>query len=83
MNFEYCECGCHCHEANVGDHFYSIYNDLKGKFYLGIDKNANFYHDISTTTYDSFFKAEEAADQHALIQFKLTAKALGYNIVKK
>jgi hypothetical protein len=34
MNWEYCECGCHGHEASAGVLHFWLFNDLKGNFYL-------------------------------------------------
>lgn len=34
LEFNYCECGCHGHEASAGVVHYWIFNDLQGSFYL-------------------------------------------------
>ena len=34
MNWDYCECGCHGHEAIAGQIRFWIFNDLLGNFYL-------------------------------------------------
>lgn len=34
MEWEYCECGCHGHEASAGNDHYWLFNDLKGNYFL-------------------------------------------------
>ena len=34
LNFTYCECGCHGHEASVGNLHFWLFNDLQGGFFL-------------------------------------------------
>jgi hypothetical protein len=34
MNWEYCECGCHGHEASAGGIYLWLFNDLKGNYTL-------------------------------------------------
>lgn len=34
MNWEYCECGCHGHEASAGSVHFWLFNDLKGNLFL-------------------------------------------------
>ena len=34
LNWEYCECGCHGHELNIGHVHLWLFDDLKGTLYL-------------------------------------------------
>lgn len=34
LNWEYCECGCHGHEAGIRGTMFWIYSNLQGSFYL-------------------------------------------------
>jgi hypothetical protein len=57
VNFEYCECGCHCHEADVGGIYFKLYNDLKGNFYLSTKVSGK----TNQVRYDTWDDAVEAA----------------------
>lgn len=61
LHFEYCECGCHGHEANLGTAHYWIYNDLKGNFQL--HKGHGWMAPV-LGTYTSFTAAKEEAQKH-------------------
>lgn len=63
LNFEYCECGCHCYSASSKGIGYTIYNDLKGNFHLvrghkygvdmGIHKDLKVAEDLAQKDWDS------------------------------
>lgn len=43
IQFEYCECGCHCHAAYSKGIGYTIYNDLKSKKSLTVRRGHGIY----------------------------------------
>ena len=63
LEFEYCECGCHGHEAARKGLYYWIYNDLGDppKFYLN---NGHGFLGVRIGVYKSFEEAEAAAQLH-------------------
>jgi hypothetical protein len=63
LNWEYCECGCHQHAANLAGIHYSIYNDLQGTYYLGIDTHRAYDH--RSPKFKSMADADKAAATHA------------------
>lgn len=57
LDWEYCECGCHGHELEIGGQYFWLFDDLEGSFYL---RNGHKYGGISLGTFKSF----EAASDH-------------------
>lgn len=59
LDFEYCECGCHGHEASPGMNVhYWIFNDLKGTYRL---HRGHGWMSPVISTHKSFKDAEKAA----------------------
>lgn len=59
LNFYYCECGCKCHFAQSKGISYSIFNDLKGRYYLYRG------HGRSISVPMGFFSSFKAAEEKA------------------
>ena len=56
LRFEYCECGCKCHEGGLGSYTFSLFNDLGGNYYLSRGGGLR-------TRYGSFNEAVDAASR--------------------
>ena len=66
LEFTYCECGCHGEAAEVGGHWYWIFNDLQG---LGDSYRLHLGHGWTAPrlgVYGTFREAEAVAQKHAL-----------------
>lgn len=60
LNFEYCECGCHGHEASAGALHFWIFNNLKGRFFL---HQGHGWLSPKLSEHTSFQDAEKAANE--------------------
>lgn len=74
MDFKYCECGCHGHEASAGPVHYWIFNDLEGSYYL---HKGHGRLSPRLGAYMSFEAAERAATEDARAEIKRMTDALG------
>jgi hypothetical protein len=70
MNWEYCECGCHCHVAEAGNVAFHLFNDLSGGYWL----RRTLFED--GVRYTSFEDADKAANQIVKNAMKEMRKAL-------
>lgn len=62
INWEYCECGCKCHTALEEGKTFSIFNDLKGTFYLY--RNMSWGDRTPLGKHESFDAASTALEEH-------------------
>lgn len=75
LNWKYCECGCHCHEVQVGSSWFSLYNNLRGTYLLC--KGGDARHASYATKHSSFEEADKTAYTRALEELESMEKALG------
>jgi hypothetical protein len=61
IQFEYCECGCHCHAAYSKGIGYTIYNSLKGKNSLSLRRGHGILGTQIGPLRDSFEECVKAA----------------------
>lgn len=61
LNWEYCECGCHQHTASIAGVHYSMFNDLKGGYFLGVNSHRAYWREDGNLKFKSFEDADEAA----------------------
>jgi hypothetical protein len=72
--WEYCECGCHGHEARIGSLYYWLYNDLKGTFHLNTAHRGSSNTEIGR--YASIEAANVVVGEHVRGQLKEQRAAL-------
>jgi hypothetical protein len=61
IQFEYCECGCHCHAAQSKGIDYTIYNSLKGNTPLSLRRGHGVFGRQIGPLRDSFEECVKAA----------------------
>jgi hypothetical protein len=66
LDWKYCECGCHGHEAEAGHLAFWLYNDLQGGYHLHRDSR----YGLKIGRFDSF----DAADAAAMVFVKAEAE---------
>lgn len=76
LNFEYCECGCHCYVAEFGSRCFTIFWDLKKSYRL-------FHgHGFGALIKDctSMEQAEKIANEFAFKELSKLAGVFGFEI---
>lgn len=83
MNWEYCECGCHGHEAHAAGIYFWLFNDLKGNYTL---HRGHGWLSPVIGKYKSWEEAEEKAREilkEALVELREALKKPRKKKVKK
>ena len=85
LSWKYCECGCKCYSVMVGSQQYSVFNNLRGTFYLDLGHRAGAG---ALGTFISFEDADREVRRLARPQFELelarlkkTAEEMGIPLI--
>lgn len=73
LDWKYCECGCKSYELTVGNHHFTVYNDLKGTFYFAQGHTAR----LSGKPYKSMEEIDEIVRKQLRDDRKALDEALG------
>jgi hypothetical protein len=66
LDWEYCECGCHCHVAKAGSMFFSMFGVFSGEgAQRRITSQELFHGHRGGQTFIGSFDSFDAADRHA------------------
>lgn len=79
LNWEYCECGCHCHIASIGGHHFALYQDLQGGYFLR-DRCRCPSKDVR---YSSWEAADQAAFDEAHAKISKTSGVVSVEEIRK